>query len=326
MVGLKTPGVRDSDTESKILAFAKNNKAYQITFEVSPGSTADREVPRVKPLALSEGQGALSQELIGKVKNTVVWVTTDQELIELGQVQSATLSDDISISDPIKPDFIAANFANGDLKFWRNNIVITAPADGKIFIFDAAKKFWQPPQILGMRGLTIYQNDLHGHSNDIDETYKLFTGLSDDGNPISFKAHYAYRNANRRSVKKNFNRLFTELYIQANTIVTATILYEWKGAKGTQSYLINGADEEYLFTPIEDASLGVNSLGTNPLGGLLEAGEDTPKYRRFKPLKPTDHFEYQLRLEADDDDVAFQILATGANIRKSSNLSAKITK
>lgn len=325
LVGFKAPGLRDTDTESKILAFCKNNKGYQITFEVSPGSTADREVPRVKPLALAEGQGALSQELIAKVKQTVVWVTTDKELLELGQVASATLADDVAISDPIKPDFIAANFTNGDVKFWRNNIIITAPADGRMFIYDAANRFWQPPQILPMRKLSIYGGLLYGHSNSIDETYKMFTGLNDDGNPIAFKAHYAYRNANLRSVLKNFNRMFSELYIQANTIVTATILYEWKGAKGTQTYEINGADQEYLFTPVADASLGVNSLGTNPLGGQLEAGEDTPKYRRFKPLVPTDHFEYQLRLEADDIDLAFQVLATGANVLKSNNLPTKLT-
>lgn len=326
MVGFKTPGLRDTDTESKILAFAKNDRGYKITFEVSPGSTADREVPRVKPLPLAEGQGPISQELIGKVGQTVVWVTNDKELLELGQIESASFSDNVALSDPIKPDFLAADFTNGDLKFWKKNIVITAPPDGKTFIFDVSKAFWQTPQVLGMRKLSIYGGDLYGHSNSIDETYKLFTGLNDDGNPIAYKAHFVYRNANSRSSFKNFDRFFTELYIQANTKVMASILYEWKGSKGTTSYIIDGSKQEYLFTPVEDASLGVNSLGTNPLGGQLEAGEDTPKYRRFKTIKPTDHFEYQLRIEADDIDIAFQIMATGANIKKSSNLPTKLTK
>lgn len=326
MIGFKTPGLRDTDTESKILAFAKNDKGYQITFEVSPGSTADREVPRVKPLALSTGQGPISQELIEKVKQTVVWVTTDKELLELGQVESATLGDDTAISDPIKPDFVDANFDNGDLKFWRNNIVVSAPVSGRTFIYDVANGFWQTPQILPVGRLSVYLGQLRGHSNSIDETYTLFTGLNDDGNPIAYKAHYAYRNANRRSALKNFRRHFIEMYIQSNTIVTASLLYEWRGSKGKITYKIDGSDRDFLFSPVVDASLGVNPLGTNPLGGLLEAGEDTPKYRRFRPVKPTDHFEYQLRLEADNIDIAFQVLADGANILPSKNLPTKITK
>ena len=195
-----------------------------------------------------------------------------------------------------------------------------------MFVFDTSKKFWQPPQILPIGKLTIYTGLLYGHSNSIDETYKMFTGLNDDGNPISFKAHFAYRNRNARSYMKTFRRHFTELYIQANTIIDTSLLYEWKGAKRITTYQIDGSDEDFLFTPVEDASLGVNPLGTNPLGGLLIAGEDTPKYRRFKPITPTDHFEYQVRFEADDIDIGFQLLADGADIRRSVNLPQKITQ
>jgi len=195
-----------------------------------------------------------------------------------------------------------------------------------MFIYDVRNRFWQPPQILGIRGLSIYTNILYGHSNAIDETYKLFTGLNDNTNPIAFKAHYAYRNLGERAMYKNFNRYFTEIYIQANTIITLQILYEWKGADGIVSYDIDGSDEDFLFTPVADASLGVNPLGTNPLGGLLEAGEDTPKYRRFKPLSPNDYFEYQVRLESDGDDNAWQILSTGENTLLSSNIAQKINK
>ena len=97
-------------------------------------------------------------------------------------------------------------------------------------------------------------------------------------------------------------------------------------AKTTQSYQLDGADSTFLFTPVEDASLGVNPLGTHPLGGLQSASEDTAKYRRFKPLVPIDHFEYQLRFESDGDDQAWQILATGANVLLSNNKPVKLTQ
>ena len=325
VIGLKTPGLENTDSESKIIAFCGRNRGYSITFEISPGSTADREVPRVKPLSLSGGQGAQSQELIARVKKTIVWISNDNELLDLGTIEAESFGA-VAISDPIKPDFIDATFTNGDIKFWRNNIVITAPVDGKLWLFDTSKKFWQPPQILGIRKLSVYTNLLYGHSSGVSETYQLFKGLSDNALPISFKAHFAYRNAGERAQLKNFNRFFTELYIQANTVVECKILYEWKGAKGIITYQLDGSDSTFLFTPVADASLGVNSLGTNPLGGLLEAGEDTPKYRRFKPITAVDHFEYQVRFESSEIDNVWQLLASGSNTKISNNSPVNITK
>lgn len=323
-VGLKAPGMKDTDTESKVIAFCRGNRAYKITFEISPGSAADREVPRVKPLAIAEGQGALSQELIAKVKNTIVWLSTDKELIDLGQIEGGSFKE--AISDPIKSDFANAVFTNGDIKFWRSSIFITAPADGRVYVYDVSKGFWQPPQIMGMRKLSIYADLLYGHSNAVDETYRLFSGSSDNSNPIAFKAHWSYRNSGERALLKNFDRFFTELYIQSNTTVSCSILFEWKGAKRILTWELDGSDASFLFTPNVDASLGVNPLGTNPLGGQLEAGENTPKYRRFKTIQPTDHFEYQIRLESDEVDDVWQALSTGSNALESNNLPTNLTK
>lgn len=316
----------ESPDDNKMLVFSGKDRVYQVSFEVSPSSTGNVEVPRVKPLLISAGQGAQSQELIGKIKQAVVWVSNNNELVELGQVENLPSSQAVAISDPIKPDFTAATFTNGDIEFWKNSIFISAPADGKVYIFDVAKRFWQAPQVLGVRRFSIFGNALYGHSNSVPETYKLFTGVNDNSNPISFKAHFSYRNGTRRDIMKNFDKFFTELYIAGNTKVTVSLLYEWKGAKQITEYDLDGAVTDFLFTPNASAALGVNPLGTNPLGGQLVAGENTPKYRRFKQIVPADYFEYQPRFESDSDDGAFQIVAFGANERQSGNLPVKIIK
>lgn len=320
-----TTGLEYPDDE-KMIVFSGKDRVYQVTLEISPGSTSDREVPRTKPLLISPGQGAISQELICKIKQALVWVSNNKELVELGQVENLPGPQALPISDPIKPDFTATTFTNGEALLWRSSVFITAPADGKVFIFDLAKRFWQPPQVLGMRRLTVYNDLLYGHSNAVGETYQLFTGLSDNGNTISFKAHFAYINGGDRAVLKRFDKYFTELYLAGNSTINVQVLFEWKGSRRIQTYELIGSEMDFLFTPSLDASLGVNPLGTNPLGGLLEAGEDTPKYRRFKPLVPTDHFEYQTRFEAEGSDVAFQILCHGPNLIESKNLPAKITQ
>ena len=109
------------------------------------------------------------------------------------------------------------------------------------------------------------------------------------------------------------------MFLASNTKLDVSILIEWMGAKSIQTYQLDGADQKFLFAPVSDASLGVNPLGTNPLGGLTSAAEDLPKYRRFKPLVPSDYFEYQVRFESDGTDLAWQLLAHGANSKLSEN-------
>ncbi len=316
----------ESPDDDKMLIFSGKDRIYQVSFEISAGDTGDREVPKVKPLLVSSGQGTLSQELIGKIKQAVVWVSNNKELVEYGQIENLPNPQSATISDPIKPDFINADFTNGEIEFWRNNIFITAPPDGKIFIYDLSKGFWQPPQVMGMRRLSQYRDLLYGHGQSVAETYKLFTGLSDDGNDIEAKAHFSYVNGGRRDALKNFNRFFTEMYLASNTKVDVSILYDWLGSKGIVTYELDGADTTFLFIPESGASLGVNPLGTNPLGGVLSSGSDLSKYRRFKPLVPKDFFEYQVRIESNASSTAWQILSTGANVSLSNNSPTTITK
>ena len=320
-----TIGLESPDDE-KMFVFSGKDRIYQVSLELSSGSTADREIPRIRPLLVSSGQGPLSQELIGKIKQAVVWISNNKELVELGQIENLPSPQSSSISDPIKPDFVNADFTDGEIEFWRNQIFITAPNDGKVFIFDLSKRFWQPPQVIGVRRLSQFGNALYGHSQSVPETYKLFKGLNDNTNPIEAKAHFAYVNGGRRDSLKNFNRYFTEMYLASNTKVNVSILYDWLGSRGIVTYELDGADQTFLFNPEASAALGVNPLGTNPLGGLTSASADLPKYRRFKPLVPKDTFEYQVRIESNGTDYSWQLLATGANLRISENLLQKIIK
>lgn len=319
-IGMESP---DND---QMLIFSGKDRIYQISFEVSSGSTGDRELTRVKPLLISSGQGALSQELIGKIKQAIVWVSNNKELVELGQVENLPSPQAVAISDPIKPDFANASFTNGEIEFWRNQIFISAPADGKVFIYDLAKRFWQPPQIMDVRRLSQYSDVLYGHSNSVPQSYKLFTGLNDNNNPIAAKAHFSYINGGDRTKLKNFNRFFTEMYLASNTKIDVSILYDWLGAKGITTYELDGSSQDFLFNPEESAALGVNPLGTNPLGGLTSSSDNLPKYRRFKPLTPKDYFEYQLRIESEGTDYAWQVLSVGTNSIISPNQPSKIIK
>lgn len=315
--------------------FSGKNRAYSTKFILSSGSTSDREIVKVKPIVVGSNQGAISQEMIMRTKGSIVYINNDNELVELAMSESGQRKlVETPISDAISPDFEVADFTNGNLHLFRSSIFVSAPADSLVFIFDITKKVWQPPQTLPVRLFTDYQGRLYGHSNVVSETYLLFEGLrdktdptdNDSGNPILFKANFAYRNAGARNKMKNFDKYFHELYMTSNAEITHKILYEYGGSKGEPTYLMKGSEEDFIVQPSASASLGVNSLGTNPFGGTIEVPTEMPKYRRIRPNVPVDFFEFQSTYECDTLDAKFQLLAHGPNMVLSKNSPSKITK
>lgn len=320
-----------SEGKESIVMFAGNDWIYRVQFTDIANDTVIAQVASVKPIVVSSGQGAVSQELIGKVGNSIIYLNGFNELIDFGSVENIATVQQTPLSDPIKPDFLAADFTGGALRYWRNNLYVTAPPSGRVFILafrESAKgtrRFWQPPQLLPVGQLSDFMGSLIGHSPSVTESYQLFTGTNDNGKPIAFKAHFAYSSYGAREKLKNLDKYFSELYLTSNTTVVHTLLFEYLGAKKVSVFQYKGTELDFIFTPNPDASLGVNSLGTSPLGATVTDIGDFLKYRRFKKITALDFFEIQPRYEADDLDARFQILCHGPNAQVSKNSPSKIT-
>lgn len=316
--------------KESVVFFAGSDWIYRVEF-VDLGDTSISQIANIKPIIVSSSQGAVTQELIANVKNSIVYLNSDNELLELGVVENITTPQQVPLSDPIKPDFIAADFTNGAILFHKNNLYVTAATSGTMFILafretsTGTRRFWQPPQILPVSQMSDYGGDLIGHSNAVTESYVLFDGTNDNGQPIAFKVHYAYNNFGRREKLKIFDKYFSELYLSSNALIQHKIVYEYLGAKAIKTYEYNGNDAQFLFSPTLEASLGINALGTAPLGGAITASADFLKYRRFKKVAGLDFYEMQVRYECDTIDARFQIVSHGANAMLSNNAPAKIT-
>lgn len=317
--------------EESLVIFAGDDWIYRVQFQ-QLGDATIKETAIIKPIIVSSGQGATEQELISKIKNSIIYINKYKELVELGIFENFQTIAQTPLSDPIKPDFLAATLTGGAIRFWRNNLYVTAPVSSKVFILafredeKGSRRFWQPPQVLPIGPMSDYNGNLIGHSGSLTESYTMFTGTNDNTKPIAFKAFYAYKNLEAREKLKNFDKYFVEIYMTGNVIMTLSLLYEFLGSKSTQSFIFKGTDTDHLFVPSANASLGVTSLGTSPLGATLITPETFLKYRRHKPTVPVDFFEFQTRFECDELDAQFQILCHGPNVKLSTNAPAKITK
>jgi hypothetical protein len=307
---------------------------YRSSFQEITVSTTLTETATVKRLKTAAQQGALSHELTAEVENGIAFITEDQELLVVEDVNNTEQPLISNWSDIIKPDFDAADFTNGHMFLRRNRLYISAPNDSRVFINETRigvddsgnqrkRRFWQPPQNLPVRRFANINNAIHGHSSIASETYTLFQGLRDradladdsSGLPILHRLVLANYNAGRRSRLKNMSEEFTEGYISPATVIAMSFTFEKtkgetplidKEIKGSNTDIVYGLDES-------DSSLGTESLGDSSLSGDDE-GESLSKFRVITALNPVNFFDYELKFQSNDLDQEWKILATGPDV------------
>lgn len=322
-------GLRD-----KVIIFSGRDDIYTNEFAQLDVSGTLTETLKIKKLKTTTGQAAQSQALTGNFGDSLAFVTFEPALRILEDVANIAEPQIRNFSNPIKPDFDAEDFTNGDMLFDKQRIHIATPVNGKMYILEFKEdsdgnivRFWQPPQILAMRTLSIIDGALHGHSSAVTESYKLFDGDNDLGNSFRAVAAFAYNTYRERINMKSFDEYYTEGFISANTKIKLILNYDFDGFTQTIEKTIDGSDSDIIFNSLSLGSLGDSRLGDIPLGG--EAGsedEALPKFRIIHEIPRQDFFEMQAIYEIDDVDERFQILSHGPNALLSKNMPTQIKK
>lgn len=314
--------------EDSTYVFAGLDDIYKINFVLT--SAQDGESIIIKKLRAGAGQSAISNKAIIPVKNGIMYFTNEKTLSWLTNVQNIFTPQSLPISDPIKNDFDSFDLTDATGVFFENSIWIAIPAENLVYIYDFDRALWQTPQTIPVSSFSIIKNtttqsnELYGHSNSKNETYKLNDGLSDNGVVIDFIAAFAYRQYGNRAVYKQYDQYYNELYMSSSTVVTVSHKYEYLGAELIVDKLINGTDTGLLFGPVIDSDLGKNNLGKDPLGSTATEIPTLGKYRCIHELKAVDFFEHQVVFSSDSEDAQFEILAHGPDIQMSSNLPTSI--
>lgn len=300
---------------------------YQTTFQLSADNT-DQSLT-VNKLKTNAQAAAQSQAMISQIKNDVVFISNEPTLDTLGRVLGVVLTPQSSnISDPIKKDFDSYDFDSGSVFYYRNYIYITVPDQGIVRVFNLTKQFWEAPMILPISRFAIIDGLLYGHSSQVPETYKMFTGTNDNGVPISFRAVFSYENGGTRADLKVADEFYTEGYITSNSIITQTLRYDYEGHTGVKAFPIDGSDTVIIFNLTGDGSLGKQNLGNKNLAGRGDT-EDValpPKFRVIKTTSELDYYEIQTEYSSDAIDQYWEILGFGSDQALSTTNNAAITQ
>lgn len=288
----------------------------------------------VSRLKTARNQGAQSQGLVGRYKNSIIYVSNEQIINALGLVKDIYTDPQVTnLSDPIKYDVDAYSFAGGQIDYDNYFIYALVPAQGILRMFNVQKQYWEAPQTIPVSRLyhltSVIGDVLYGHSSLTNESYELFTGYNDNGNPINSVIAFPYVSSVGGSQweKKSFNKMYTEGYISSNTTLMLTINYDFGGFSGSYTTVITGSNAKIIFNRITDGSIGRNSLGSEPVGSILNQFYPTvnPKFRVINTMPRVDCYEYQIVFSTDDVDFQYAILRTGPAVSASSNLATEIT-
>lgn len=307
---------------------------YKVEFELQT-STVGVTYQQINSLPLKTGrqQGAISQAFVSHMKNNVITVTNESTVDMLGLVENYfTQSQQQNISDPIKLDIDSYDFTGGCIFYHRNYIYVAVPVEGLVLAFSLDTMTWTSPLTLPISRFYIVDGELYGHSYNTFESYKLFTGYADrvytgfEGHPIDAKAVFSYQNYGSRGTYKSANELYTEGYVNANTVITATINYELDGCQTTKTFQINGNDTQIVCVSQPSGSLGSTSLGKVKLGGTMTSTLTglPPKFRSIKTFSNNDFFECSIAYEVLGTDNRFELLAFGLNAMESTQIPVKI--
>lgn len=305
------------------------SNTFQQTVTVSTVPTPT-ETLYLQRLKTASGQGAQSQAFISRFKNSLAFISFEPIFNLLGLVENIQVDPQVTnISDPIKYDMDAYTFTGGQSFYDNYFLYVTIPLMGVVRLYNCEKTYWEAPQLLPFSRFYKVGTQLYAHDAYTNQSYEVFVGYNDNGNPINAVAAFPYVSQEGGSIpqKKNFNKLYTEGYIAGNTTLTATINYDFGGFSGNYSVPILGSNSKIIFNRITDGSLGQNTLGTQPIGSILNLPNQppNPKFRIINTFPRTNCWEYQVVYSSNDIDMSWQLLRFGPAVAPADDLGVEIT-
>lgn len=330
VITLDVPPVAFQPQEGAMYISGAKDVWYNTVFTLS--ADLKTENLTVQRLNTTANQGSQSQALTTKMKNDVVFLSFEPIINSFGRVDQVVLTPQMTdLSNPIINDMVQYNFTDGSITYFQNYLYIAVPKNGVVLVYNMTEPknpYWEAPQLLPISRFSIINGLLYGHSYQSPVTYQLFNGWSDNGYAMQAQAAFSYDQLGVRTMKKNFNALYTEGYIASNTALTVGINYEYNGIGGNATKTILGTDYTQVEQTANDNSLGKFSLGKAPLGGDLNIQSTLlpPKFHSIKTLPRTNFYEYQHYFYSDGINLQWQLTAFGSNINISTDLPTEITE
>lgn len=281
-----------------------------------------------------------SQEFIGSVGDTIVFLDLNNQLRQYGTVRNIVTPVYPILSLDVFDELRGVDFTGGHLRTVADeggeNVYITGPKTGVVYIYNVrykmdtvgnltAERNWHPPFVLSVSRIAVIDGETYGHSSANPQLYQVWNteqyhddSPSDD--PLSYecRAKFAYRNYGRRQGLIEFDKLYVEGYVNRSTELNGTIYFDYRGSSNQEDIVVSNQDNPATFFGVPNPpSPGDESLGDDPLGDGTNDGGDSedllPKFRVIVGLEETECFEVCHEIWSDSVDAQWELLTLGFN-------------
>ena len=303
-------------------------------FDSNGIATSSSETLEFLRLKTGPLQGALSEKLVSKAKNHIIFIGHDNVCNSMGYIsyQFVPVMEDISY--PIINDMNSYDFTDGSIFFFKNYIYIAVPKHGLIRIYNMTDQsqeqysnynpteqlnaqqpfYWEAPVGYPISGFYVVDGELYGHGYNTSESYKLFTGGSFNGQDIDANATFAFDDYGDRTQSKGSNELWVEGYIKQNTKLSATVTGDLNYFSNSQTMIIDGINNSIVSYGGGGHSLGQDSLGSRTLGGTLTSTDTLPAWFHVSLTYPQVPFYLeQISFSTKGTDLQWELLTFGTN-------------
>lgn len=280
-------------------------------------SNLTNETIKVETLKLDPENIPQDSWLIGVFKNNLATITRDRTIEIIGRQILTELPQIKVMSDDIKKDLRRFDWRDGCIKYIKRNLIISLPRENLVFIWNDARKHWQPPQRFARRiGLiSEIDNKIIGHDFDTRNSYEIFVeGEFNDlptlpeplGIPIQKRIVLPYNNRGERMKLKKSYMIGFEGYMVGSPQVNYQINFD---INGCVSPIVNIINPTICFS--DKASLGKANLGYHGLGNDVD--QSMRKFRDIYEFPEKVYFESNIELSSNGVSEYWEILGIGMN-------------
>ena len=304
--------------ESKLYIFKK--RMIKTLEYIGTGSRID--VPKYGTIKPTDDKsitvGAIGSKSTFHAPNGIIFTTEDKQLVFLTREENIDYPQLKDISDSIKPTFQKGVHDEASGIVYKSKVYYAYKQDSKssyndaVLVFDLIRGIWYPP-IIGwnVSDWTIVNGELHFHSSINSNSYNIIDSKTDEGLGFSTSLRTWYEDFGLPQIQKTCSYIMLEIYLQENSEVKLTVLYDEDGYSGQEEFTLKGDDKNNRFSSVEYNPFGLNSFGTEVFGSNPDIF-GMKKHRYMIELKKNiEFFNIAIQLSTDLPGVNYELLRFG---------------
>lgn len=262
--------------------------------------------------------GAISAKSTFHAPNGIIFTSPDKQLVFLKRDEGIDYPQKSDLSDGIKPTFQIGVHDEAVGICYNSKVFYAYKQDSKssyndtVLVYDLINNIWFPP-IIGwnVSDWTIVNGELHFHSSINSNSYRVFSDKVDDGEAFTSTLRSWYEDFGLPQEQKVVSYVLVEIYMQENSEVMASILYDEDGHSGQEEFILKGTDEDNKFGSSEYNPFGFNSFGTERFGSNADIS-GMKKYRYILELKKNiEFFNIALQLSTEKPGINYELIRFG---------------